>query len=282
MTTTTTTLTPAPLAELRPFRRAALQSFGALLLRDLWVLRKQIVPFLMRTITQPLLIVFVFAYVFPKIGQGVGGTPEQAAIFSTLLAPGLIAISCIFQGIQAVTLPVVTEFGFSREIEDRVLAPMPVWMIGLEKIVSGAIQAAMSAVIVLPFVLWVPSTPVHLSIDWPVVVTFVPLICILAGALGLTIGTRVEPRQVPLVFSIIVLPMTMLGCAYYPWARLDALPWLKNVVLVNPLVFMSEGMRAAMTNIPHMNLWACFGGVIAFTAVLTWFGVDGFRSRVLT
>lgn len=278
---TTTTVEPAPLAELRPYRRAALQSFGALLLRDLWVLRKTIVPFLMRTITQPLLIVFVFAYVFPKIGQSIGGTPQEAALFSTLLAPGLIAVSCIFQGIQAVTLPVVTEFGFSREIEDRVLAPMPVWMIGLEKIVSGAIQAAISALLVLPFVLWVPSTPVHLSIDWPVVVTFVPLICFLAGALGLTIGTRVEPRQVPLVFSIIVVPMTMLGAAYYPWARLDAIPWLKTAVLVNPLVFMSEGMRAGMTGIPHMNLWGVYGAALLFTAALTWFGIDGFRRRVL-
>ena len=280
MTTTAATTTRA-LAELRSTRRAATQSFGALLLRDMRVLRKQIVPFLMRTIMQPLLMVFVFAYVFPKIGQGVGGSPESAAFFSTLLAPGLIAVSCIFQGIQAVTLPVVMEFGFSREIEDRVLAPLPVWAIGAEKMVSGAIQAALSAVLVLPFVLWVPSTPVHLDIDWPVVVTFTPLICLLSGAIGLFVGTRAEPRQVPLVFSIIVLPMTMLGAAYYPWERLSSIAWLKWAVLVNPLVFMSEGMRAGMTAIPHMKLWVVYAAVLGFGTLFAWLGVAGFRRRVL-
>ena len=280
MTTTAATTTRA-LAELRSTKRAGTQSFGALLLRDMRVLRKQIVPFLMRTIMQPLLMVFVFAYVFPKIGQGVGGSPESAAFFSTLLAPGLIAISCIFQGIQAVTLPVVMEFGFSREIEDRVLAPLPVWAIGAEKMVSGAIQAALSAVLVLPFVLWVPSTPVHLDIDWPVVVTFTPLICLLSGAIGLFVGTRAEPRQVPLVFSIIVLPMTMLGAAYYPWERLSSIAWLKWAVLVNPLVFMSEGMRAGMTAIPHMKLWVVYAAVLAFGTMFAWLGVAGFRKRVL-
>ncbi|MCZ7531639.1 MAG: ABC transporter permease [Acidimicrobiia bacterium] len=280
-TTTAAEPTVASLAEFRSTSRAAFESFGAMLLRDMRVLRKQIVPFLMRTIMQPLLMVFVFAYVFPKIGQGIGGSPESEALFSTLLAPGLIAISCIFQGIQAVTLPVVMEFGFSREIEDRVLAPMPVWAIGIEKIVSGAIQSAISAVLVLPFVLWIPSTPVHLDIDWPVVVTFTPLICLLSGAIGLFIGTRAEPRQVPLVFSIIVLPMTMLGAAYYPWARLSSIAWLKWAVLANPLVFMSEGMRAGMTAIPHMGLWAVYGAVLGFGTVFAWLGIRGFRMRVL-
>ena len=279
--TSTGVPTMAGLAEFRSTRRAAFQSFGALLLRDMRVLRKQIIPFLMRTIMQPLLMVFVFAYVFPKIGQGIGGSPESAAFFSTLMAPGLIAISCIFQGIQAVTLPVVMEFGFSREIEDRVLAPMPVWAIAIEKVVAGAIQAAISAVLVLPFVLWVPSTPVHLDVDWPVVLTFTPMICLLSGAIGLFIGTRAEPRQVPLVFSIIVMPMTMLGAAYYPWERLSSIAWLKWSVLVNPLVFMSEGMRAGMTAIPHMALWAVYGAVLGFGAIFTWFGVNGFRKRVL-
>lgn len=49
--------------------RAAL---GALVKRDLLVLRKNFGEFAGRTIMQPLLLVFVFLYVFPSIGQGVG------------------------------------------------------------------------------------------------------------------------------------------------------------------------------------------------------------------
>lgn len=125
-------------------------TFLALLARDIRVLRRQSGQFLMRTIMQPLLFVFVFAYVFPKIGQGFKGTAGTS--FTTVLVPGLIAVAINFQGIQAVALPLVQEFSFSKEIEDRVLAPVPVWMVGLEKIVAGAVQSIMAAVIVFPIV----------------------------------------------------------------------------------------------------------------------------------
>ena len=69
-------------------------AFGALLLRDLAVLRKEIWMFLGRTIVQPFLLIFVFAYVFPKIGQGIGGV-RGATGFSTLLVGGVIASAMI-------------------------------------------------------------------------------------------------------------------------------------------------------------------------------------------
>ena len=43
------------------------------------------------------------------------------------------------------------------------------------------------------------------------------------------------------------------------------MPWLKIVVLVNPLVYMSEGMRVALTPVPHMSLWAIYGALVGFT-----------------
>ncbi|MGH9012868.1 MAG: ABC transporter permease [Acidimicrobiia bacterium] len=279
--TTVTTRLDATLDRLTPKRTAAIVAFGALLLRDVQVLRKTAVAFLMRTVTQPLLIVFVFAYVFPEIGQGVGGSGAGATSFSTSLMPGLIGVAVVFQGIQAVALPLVSEFGYTREIEDRVMAPLPVWAVGVGKIVSGAVQSGLAALIVVPFALWIPSTPVNVDLNWPVLLTVGPLSCLLAGALGLAIGTRAEPGQVPLVFGIIVIPMTMLGAAYYPWERLDAIEWLKWAVLVNPLIYLSEGFRMALTDIPHMNAWGIYGALVGFTAVLGRLGIVGFKRRVL-
>src|SRR5204862_4904726 len=104
-------------------------AFRALLLRDLVVLRKTLKEFIPRTILQPLLLVFVFTYVFPKIGQGVGGA--DAAQFSTLLVAGVVGIAILMQGIQSVSLPMVQEFGYTREIEDRALAPMPLSLVAV-------------------------------------------------------------------------------------------------------------------------------------------------------
>jgi ABC-2 type transport system permease protein len=255
-------------------------AFGALLLRDLAVLRKNVVEFILRTVMQPLLFVFVFTYVFPKIGQAVGGS-NGAAAFSRLLVPGVVAIACIFQGIQAVAIPLVQDFGYSREIEDRVMAPLPVWAVAAEKILAGAIQGVVAAAIVFPLALVVPSTPVHLDVRWPELLTVLPLAAVVGSSLGLLIGTLVNPRQVPLVFGIVVIPMTFLGATYYPWATLTPIAWLKVLVLINPLVYMSEGFRISLTpDVPHMPVIAIYGALLGAVALLAGFGIRGFRGRV--
>lgn len=268
----------------------ARQAFVALLLRDVRVLRRNIVQFLVRTVMQPLLFTFVFAYVFPKIGQGIGGagagTPGGGPSFSTVLVPGLLAVAIIFQGIQAVALPLVQEFSYTKEIEDRVLAPMPVALVGFGKVVNGAMQAVLAAFVVFPIVLLVHAegqTP-EVDIANPALFVVVLLLAALLGAsFGLLIGTAFAPQQVPLIFSIIVLPLTLLGCIYYPWATLDAIPWLKWSVLVNPLVYMSEGMRAAITpEMPHMNVAVVLLAMTGATALLLAQSLRKFRDRVVS
>jgi ABC-2 type transport system permease protein len=84
----------------RSTAQASRSALLALILRDLLVLRKNFAEFLVRTLIQPFLLVFVFLYVFPSIGQGIGGgggaTRESA--FATVLVPGVVAISIMFQG----------------------------------------------------------------------------------------------------------------------------------------------------------------------------------------
>ncbi|MGZ6998220.1 MAG: ABC transporter permease [Acidimicrobiia bacterium] len=274
--------TPEALVPARTPRASSWVAFRALLLRDLVVLRKNIKEFLPRTLLQPLLLVFVFAYVFPKIGQSVGGAGAGATAFSTALVAGVVGLAIIFQCIQSVALPMVQEFGYTREIEDRVLAPLPVDLVALEKVTAGALNGLFSALLVFPIATIVPATPVHLDINWPVLLTLTPLACVMCGALGLAFGTRFEPRTVPMLFGIVVLPLTMLGCIYYPWRALEPVGWLQKLVLFNPLVYMCEGFRAALTRGAHMSLWAIYPAVIGFAALFLWAGLSGFRKRVLT
>jgi ABC-2 type transport system permease protein len=283
MTSITTPVTIPDTAALEQSTRVATRrAFFALMLRDLTVLRKQLGQFLPRTLLQPFLLVFVFTYVFPKIGQGVGGSGAGAALFSTMLVAGVVGLSIMFQGIQSVALPMVQEFGYTREIEDRVLAPMPVSLVAMEKVASGALNGLFSAILVFPIAAIVPATPVHLQIDWPVLLTLAPLACYMCGALGLTFGTFFDSRTVPLLFGIVVLPLTFLGAIYYPWQSLEPIRWLQIAVLLNPLVYMCEGFRAALTPVPHMTLWAVYPVMIGFSTLFTWLGIKSFKKRVLS
>ena len=292
-TTSTTTTTDEAPGALTTARRSTITAsgtaFGALLLRDFTVLRKTLNEFLPRTILQPFLLVFVFTYVFPKIGQGVGGGggPAAQSAFATLLVAGVVGITILFQGIQSVALPMVQEFGYTREIEDRVLAPLPVSFVALAKVTSGAIQGLIAALLVFPIAAVVPANDVHLSFNWPVVLTLVPLACIASSALGLTFGTRFQPRTVPIMFGVIIIPITFLGCVYYSWTALGPIKvggfsWLKWLVLVNPLVYMSEGFRGAFTTANHMSLAVVYLALAGFAALFLYLGINGFKKRVLS
>jgi ABC-2 type transport system permease protein len=140
---------------------------------------------------------------------------------------------------------------------------------------------------VFPIAAVVPADDVHLDVNWPVLLTLAPLACITASALGLTFGTRFEPRTVPLMFGVVVIPLTFLGCVYYSWVALTPIKiggfsWLKWLVLVNPLVYMSEGFRAALTTADHMSLAAVYLVLAGFAVLFLYLGINGFKRRVLS
>ena len=200
MATSVTTEAPARRIGGGPTRSVAAASWtalGALLLRDLVVLRKHLWEFVLRTIIQPFLLCFVFLYVFPKIGQGIGGHgPAAQSAFATILVPGVVGISVMFQGVQSIALAMAQEFGYTREIEDRVQAPCPIALVAIAKVLSGAVQGLLSAAIVLPIasVVHAPGVQAHLTLHWWIIVTFVPLACIAMGCLGLLLGGPASSR----------------------------------------------------------------------------------------
>ncbi|HEX4110878.1 MAG TPA: ABC transporter permease [Solirubrobacteraceae bacterium] len=286
-------MNPVDAIAVRPTRsvlaasRSALQ---ALILRDLLVLRKHFGEFVARTLIQPFLLVFVFLYVFPTIGQGIGGGHGRAteSAFATVLVPGVVGISIMFQGIQAVAMQMSTEFGYTREIEDRVQAPCPIWLVAVAKVLSGAVQGLLAALIVFPIAAVVHATGVHahLRVHWAVVLTLIPLACVAMTSLGLLLGTTFEPRNIGLMFGFVVLPLTFLGGTYYQWTKLTpvkvgGIHWLKIIVLVNPLIYLNEGLRAGFTRASHMPLYVVYPVLIGFCAGFLAIGLRNFRRRVL-
>ncbi len=262
-----------------------LRAFYGLYLRDLRVLSRELVPFILRVGMQPMLFLFVFTFILPRMS---GGNPMSAAVapggFGAVLLPGLMAVAIMFSGIAAVALPLSSEFGVTREIDDRVMCPVPVWAVAVEKICFSALQSAVAAMLVIPMAIFIPAQAVYPDFHhWPLLVAVLALASLLAGALGLTIGSIVSPKQIGLVFSIIVVPITFLGCVYYPWAGLKRIPWLQVAVLFNPIVYISEGLRAAVTpGVEHMPVWAILSALTVFLAILMTFGIRGFLKRVIS
>ncbi len=258
------------------------RAFFGLFLRDISVLRREFIAFLVRTVMNPLFFVFVFTYLFPKVGQGFQST--AGASFGTLVLPGLLAVGIFIQGIMATALPLSMEIGATREIHDRVMSPLPVTWVAIEKICFSALQSILAALVIFPMVYFIPASPVQVHVSsWPTLIGILVLASLVSGAGGLTIGTVVRPEQIALMFGIVVVPITFLGCVYYPWAMLSHVRWLQILILINPLVYMSEGLRSTLTpELPHMPAWTSFLALTVGLVILGWVGMRGFLRRVLT
>lgn len=269
-----------------------MRAFGGLLLRDLYVLRREVGPFLVRVVMNPLLFLFVFTYVMPHMTGGAAAASPATRMsgmgggagFGTVLLPGLMAVAIMFSGIAAVALPLAQEFGFTREIDDRVMSPMPIEGVALEKIVFSAMQSLFAAGLVFPLAYYIPSTPVQAHVSsWFLLAVVLVVGSLVSGALGLVIGTSVQPKQIGLIFGVVVVPITFLGCVYYPWAALVHLRWLQYAVLINPIVYISEGLRSALTpGMGHMPNFLIVGMLLFFWVLLSWVGFKGFRRRVVS
>jgi ABC-2 type transport system permease protein len=266
-----------------------LKTFGAMMAREFRVLGRNAPSTFIRAVMQPLLFAFVFAYVLPKIGSGFSSAGAGAAAsgltFSTILVPGLMGSMFLMQGMFGTTMPLVMEFSWQRTIEDRALAPVPIRVLAIQKITAGAIQAFIGAAIVFPVVYWVhaPGQGPHIDVtSWFLLAVVMVFSSTLTASMGLWLGTVVDPRKMQMVFAVVLLPLTMLGCVYYPWSALHVIRWLQILVLINPMVYMTEGLRAALTpSIGHMALWAILLALVGGTALFGYLGVRTFRNRVV-
>jgi ABC-2 type transport system permease protein len=218
-------------------------------------------------------------------GAGAGAAANGGVNFSTILVPGLMASMFLMQGMFGTTMPLVMEFSWQRTIEDRALAPVPIRVLAIQKITAGAIQAFLGAVIVFPIVFLVhsPGQGPHVHVtDWFLFALIMVASATMTASLGLLLGTVMDPRKVQMMFAIVLLPATMLGCVYYPWSALHAIRWLQILVLINPMVYMSEGLRAVLTpSIGHLPLWAVLVALIGGTLIFGSLGVRTFRNRVV-
>jgi ABC-2 type transport system permease protein len=253
------------------------KTFLALLSRDARVARRNLIPLLLQTFLQPMLFVFIFGRVMVSSGF-------MSAAYKSLLLPGIMAISMIFTGVWAVAMPLIGEFQFTHEIEDRLLAPIENSWLAIEKVLFGAAQAVVAGLAVIPAA-WVLLRPgVDLNLHSPLTFAGVTLLVALLSACGgLALGCSISQTQIGLMLSLVLTPMIFFGCTYYPWSALASFPILQKVVLINPLVYASEGLRGTLVpQFPHLPVVAVFLALLIFDSLLLFIGLRQFRRKAVT
>lgn len=230
-----------------------------------------------QTFLQPLLFVFIFG----RVMVGSGYMPEA---YKSLLLPGIMAITMVFTGIWAVAMPLVAEFQWTHEIEDRLLAPIDIAWLAIEKVIAGMIQALVAGLAVIPLGWLVLRPGIDISIHAPLeFVAITLLVAAFSACGGLALGCTINQQHIGLMFSMVITPMIFFGCTYYPWSALKTFPVLQKLVLVNPLVYASEGLRASLVpQFPHLTTIAVFVALVFFDCLLLRLGLRQFDKKAVS
>lgn len=258
-----------------PHRPKVGRAFWAVLYRDLYVTSRELATFLAQVILQPLFLLFVFGRILTDLGYAQEGYAE-------LLFPGLVGLTAVVTGLQSSAFPLVIDFAYTKEIEDRLLAPMPTALVAVEKIVYAALRALVACALMLPIgVLILGSIPWRAGAA-PLFILMVVLGSLVGSAMGLLMGTSVPANRINIVFSLVFTPLLFTGASQYPWPSLDGMRWFQVVTTLNPLTYVSEGMRAALVpEVPHMPPALCISVLVVAIAAIGWAGMRGFRRRAL-
>ncbi|MHB1613181.1 MAG: ABC transporter permease [Actinomycetes bacterium] len=251
------------------------QVFLAVLWRDVFVTGKELVVFFAQVILQPLFLLFVFGKVLTELGYAQHD-------FARLLFPGIVALTAMITAIQSTALPLVIDFSFSKEIEDRLLAPMPTWAVAVEKIIFSATRSLIAAAVMFPVGVWILGSIPFPAAGIPLMVAVLILGALVGAAIGLTLGTVVPPSRINIIFALILTPLLFTGASQYPWLSLHRILWFQVVTAFNPLTYVSEGMRAALVpDVPHIHPWISLLVLVGSLALFTWTGICGFLRRAI-
>lgn len=286
MRATLSSLSQESVVPVRSFmkNRAAivLIAFWHTLRRDIMVTAREFVPFLVQVLVQPVSLLFVFGRVLPG-----AGTMQQ--LYPSVFLPGVVALTIFVASLQGVTVTLMLDLGYNREIDDRLLAPLPVSLVAIEKVFFATLRALVAGAIIFLLGHWILGSGYQVRSDSIIpIIGFMLLYALSSSALGLIIGAALPAEKMYLLFTLVLSATLYTGCVYYTWTALGSLKVLQIIALFNPLTYATEGLRSVMVPLTNGQAiatlppgWAILGLSASFFIFLV-LGIRVFKKRVIS
>jgi ABC-2 type transport system permease protein len=252
--------------------------FWTMVKRDILVQWRNKGEFISRVAMLPFILIFTYGFVLPQIGI-------LAPDFPNNMFPGMVGMSLLVTGIHGTAIPLSMDFNNSREIEDRLQAPVDIKITAWSKMVVGIFESWIGALLVLPISLIFMGSYLNLSMsgsDMLLLVVILILSSFASAALGLLVGTIVKPMQIAAMFPGFLMPIIFTGAVFFSWQSLSPLPIVKALYLLNPLVYINEALRYVMlASTPTMPIWLSILGIIVFTIIMGRIGMKRFTKMAV-
>jgi ABC-2 type transport system permease protein len=268
----------------RPRRRffILLVAFWHTLRRDMLVSVREFMPFIMQTLVQPFFFLLVFGRILPDVGL-------SQQLYPALFLPGVVALNIALAGVQSIAISLIIDLNSAREIDDRLLAPLPISLVAIEKIVFATLRSLVSGAVTIPLGYWLLGSGYQIRTDMLAPLIGIMLLTALtSSALGLLIGAGLPADKIFLLFTIVFSATQFTGCVFFTWTSLNSFKVFQIITLLNPVTYACEGLRYAMVPPIHGQAlatlpigWVLVGLSVSFVISLT-LGLRAFRQKALS
>ncbi len=232
-------------------------------------------------LVRPLVWLFIFAAGFRQV-LGVSIIPpyETYVLYEVYIAPGLIAMIQLFNGMQSsLTMVYDRETGGMRTL---LVSPFPRWWLLTSKLLAGTIVSLLQVYAFLAIAwFWEIEAP---PVGYLMLVPALVLCGLMLGALGMLISSVIKQLEnFAGVMNFVIFPMFFASSALYPlWRVRESSPFLYYVCLCNPFTHATELIRFALYGqVAWISLIVVAGCTIVFLsgAIMAYDPSRGFLAR---
>lgn len=185
------------------------------------------------------------------IGSGLSGSFKPASMGPGSASHGMSYLEYFFPGTLVLILLFTAVFSTISIIEDRragflqavLVAPVPRSAVVLGKVLGGTSVAVLQGIMVLGLG---PLGGIHLTVGSALLALGVVVITAFQlTSLGFLIAWRMETTTgFHAIMNLFLIPLWLLSGALFPAS--GASPWLKAVMMVNPLAYAMGALRGAL------------------------------------
>jgi len=243
--------------------------FFELTKRDLRIFRHGFVSRYIDTVILFTTTLLIFGYLMTQMGLGIDYGPF-------VLVGGLASFG--FFEIVGRCASLIGDLTGDRLISYNLTLPLSSRLILAQIAVSWALTSAIVAVAIFPYaklLFWTRFDLSNISI-WRTLLMLI-LANLFFGFFGLWIASIINKMErINMIWFRFVNPLFMFGGYFYSWETLyNAKHWLGYLNLINPFIYVMEGMRSAMLgSAGFLPFVMSFGILLLFTL---FFGFDGIR-----
>ena len=218
---------------------------------------------------------FIMAYVLPQVGL--------SATYGAFFAVSTI-VSVAFWDTWNTTTQFIADIDGARTIEYYLTLPLPASLYFIKQICYFALRAAALSLGIVPLakiILWNQFSFSQVMFSKTIII-FIATVFFCA-TMSLIMASMVKNiNNLGHVGIRTLFPMFSLGGTQYAWLTMYALsPWFAYVSLINPLLYATEGMHAAMLGQSgYLPFWICVMMVLIFTIVLGWLSIKRMKRRL--